>query len=74
MEDDQVVIELVDWETVRSDCKYPKEDNNEGYIFGMNLIDFEGEGDILEVQWFKTNEERETFISENNLRVIEEFN
>jgi hypothetical protein len=72
--DDRQVVELVMWETVRRDCKYPKSDNNEGLIYGLNLIDAEGEGDILEVQWFKENQEREAFISENNLRVIEEFN
>jgi hypothetical protein len=63
------------WETVRRDMKYPKSDNNDGFIYGLNLLDLpEGEGDILEVQWFKENQEREVFISENNLRVIEEFN
>ena len=30
--------ELVMWETVRRDCKYPESDNNEGYIFGINLL------------------------------------
>ena len=28
---------LVDWEQVRKDCKYPKSDNNEGYIFGISM-------------------------------------
>jgi hypothetical protein len=70
----QQTVELVMWETVRRDCKYPKSDNNEGFIYGLNLLDTEGEGDILDVQWFKKGSEREEFISENNLRVIEEFN
>ena len=70
----QNCVELVMWETIRRDCKYPESDNNNGYIYGLNLIDVDGEGDILDVQWFKTNEEREIYISENDLRVIEEFN
>ena len=44
-------VERVEWEDVRRDCKYPIEDDNEGYIYGLNLTDFEGEGDILDVQW-----------------------
>ena len=45
---------LVDWERVRVDCKYPKSDNNEGYIFGIYICD---EDDVLEVEWFKTEKE-----------------
>jgi hypothetical protein len=59
-------IELVNWETVRRDCKYPINDNNGGYIYGINLIDIDGEGDILEVQWFKTEQERQEFINQYN--------
>ena len=33
------LAEIVMWEQVRQDCKYPKEDNNDGYIYGLNLID-----------------------------------
>ena len=36
---EQQLVELVLWEDVRRDCKYPKEDNNDGYIYGLNLID-----------------------------------
>jgi hypothetical protein len=69
----QQAIELVMWETVRRDCKYPKSDNNDGFIYGINLIDTEGEGDIMDVQWFKTNEERNDFITKNNLRILDEY-
>ena len=47
---------LVDWEQVRKDCKYPKSDNNNGYIFGIYICD---EDEVLEVEWFKTEEERD---------------
>lgn len=59
-------IELVHWETIRRDCKYPINDNNDGYVYGINLIDIDGEGDILEVQWFKTEQERQEFINQLN--------
>ncbi len=63
-------VERVMWETIRQDCKLPPEDNNDGFIYGLNLIDFEGEGDIIDVQWFKTEEERENCITENNFIVV----
>jgi hypothetical protein len=71
--DKRQAIELVMWETVRRDCKYPESDNNEGFIYGLNLIDVEGEGDILDVQWFTTGEGRNEFIDENNLRILDEY-
>ena len=71
--DNRQAIDLVMWETVRRECKYPKSDNNSGYIYGINLIDTEGEGDIIDVQWFKTNKERNEFIDENNLRILDEY-
>lgn len=64
-------VELVMWESIRRDCKYPIEDNNNGFIYGLNLIDFEGEGDIIDVEWFKTGEERNKFINDNNFIVID---
>jgi hypothetical protein len=67
---EKVYAERVMWETIRQDCKLPIEDNNEGFIYGLNLIDFEGEGDIIEVQWFKEGEEREKFIVDNNLTIV----
>ena len=71
--DTQQTIELVMWETVRRDCKYPITDNNKGFIYGINLIDIDGEGDIIDVQWFKTNEKRNKFIDKNNLRIVDEY-
>jgi hypothetical protein len=58
------------WETIRQDCKYPIEDNNNNFIYGLQLIDVKGEGDILDVQWFKESQERENFIVNNNLIII----
>ena len=62
--------ELEYWENVRKDCKYPIEDNNDGYVYGINLID---EDDIIDVQWFRNDEERFKFIKENNLEIINQM-
>ena len=59
--------ELEHWENIRKDCKYPKEDDNNGYVYGINLID---EDDIIDVQWFKNDKDRFQFIKENNLEII----
>ena len=58
---------LVDWERVRKDCKYPKSDNNNGYIFGIYICD---EDEVLEVEWFKTEKERTKNIKDYKLRVL----
>jgi len=67
---DTIYVERVMWETIRRDCKYPITDNNDDFIYGLNFTDFEGEGDIYEVEWFKTNEEREKCIVDNKAKVI----
>ena len=58
------------WEDIKRDCKYPQEDNNEGFIYGLNYVDFENEGDIYEVEWFKSDEERFKKIEEMNPIII----
>lgn len=66
----KVYAELIMWETIKKDCKYPDNDNNDNYIYGLNFLDFEGEGDIYEVMWFLNDEERQKCILENNAVII----
>ena len=42
--------ELEYWENIRKACKYPLSDNNNGYIYGINLLDENDE--IVDVEWF----------------------
>ncbi len=60
------LVELILWEQVQLDCKYPKEDNNNGYTYGLNLLD---NGDIIDVEWFKSDQERFEYIKNNNLKL-----
>jgi hypothetical protein len=55
-------FEYVSWEEVQSDPS----DNNKGYIYGINLID-EDSGEIFDVEWFKSEKERDKAIEEYNL-------
>ena len=66
----QQKVELVLWEDIRRDCKYPESDNNNGFVYGLNLLDEEAENEIVDVQWFETDEERFNFIEKNSLDVI----
>ena len=59
-------IEKVNWIE-----QFPNNGNNDGYIYGINYLDFENEGDILDCEWFKTEEERETAIQKlENFKII----
>ena len=58
------MVELILWEQVRLDCKYPKEDNNNGHTYGLNLLD---NGEIIDVQWFKNDKERFDFVKQHDL-------
>ena len=50
--------ELVHWQDVKNDMKiYEDSDNNDGFVFGVNLLD-EDSNEVADVQWFKTEQER----------------
>ena len=34
-----VYVELIMWETIKRDCKYPDDDNNNNYIYGLNFLE-----------------------------------
>jgi len=59
--------ELELWENIKKDMQYPEDDNNEGLVFGLNLFDFEGEGDSIEWFWFASEQERDNFIKKNSV-------
>ena len=66
----KIYVELIMWEEIKRDCKYPEEDNNDNFIYGLNYTDFENEGDIYEVEWFKSDKERFKKIKEMNSIII----
>jgi len=61
--------ELEHWDNIRNDMKYPKDDNNNGFVYGLNLLCEEGI-DIIDVEWFKTAQERWDAIEKYNLHII----
>ena len=64
--------ELEHWDNVKRACKYPIEDNNEGYIYGIYLLDndYPDYYEVLEVEWFKTDKERFKAIKKYNLEIV----
>jgi len=63
----QQKCEIEYWENVRRDMKIPIEDNNDGYVYGVYLLD---EDDIIDVEWFKNDQERFDFIKKHNLKIV----
>lgn len=61
--------ELEDWETIREECKYPIDDDNDGCIYGIALLCHD-DIDIEDFMWFKTTEERNAAIIEYDLNTI----
>ena len=63
--------ELEHWDNVRRDCFYI-EDNNNGYIYGIYFLDgdYPDYYEVIEVEWFKTEEERFKVIKKYNLEIV----
>jgi len=53
-------FELQMWKDIAKDCGYDKKDNNKGFVYGSHPIDDDGQ--IMDCNWFKTNEERNKFM------------
>ena len=51
---EKTYYEIINWSTVQEDCQY--EDDNNGYIYGLYYIDKDGQ--IMDAEWFRTEEER----------------
>ena len=65
----KLIAQFIEWEDIRRDAKLPTDDNNEGYIYGIAYLDDEGV-DTLDVEWFKTNEERYETVKNEQLEII----
>ena len=59
--------ELVSWESLRKELKYPEDDINDGFVFGLAYLEND---DIIDYEWFKTEEERTINIKENNIQIV----
>ena len=60
-------VELEMWENIKKDMGYNESDNNEGYIYGIYYLD---DVDIVEVEWYKTEQKRQEVIKKEQLQVI----
>jgi hypothetical protein len=46
----------VNWLDLRKHLKLPETDDNNGYIFGFEIVQ---DDDIIDYEWFKTEQERD---------------
>ena len=60
-------VELEFWENIKKDMGYNENNNNDGYIYGIYYLD---DDDIVEVEWYKTEQERQEVIKKEQLQVI----
>jgi hypothetical protein len=67
-------VEILMWESVRRDMKYPVEDNNKGYIYGVNQLNPDDHTEIQEVEWFLSEQERADSIEKHNMEIVNEVN
>ena len=61
MKNNSIQFNPIEWEQVRKDAKLPETDQNEGFIFGYEIVQND---EILDIEWYKTKEERDQAIQE----------
>jgi hypothetical protein len=57
------MLKLVNWYNEELNKFYNTDKNNNGYIYGIYAYDEYGE-EILDVQWFKTIEQRKIYLKQ----------
>lgn len=62
-----LIYELKMWEEIKDEMQYPKNDNNDGLIYGIYWLDDNGQ--VCDVEWFKTEQERFDEVDETNKRL-----
>jgi hypothetical protein len=64
-------IEKVNWNNLARDWN---DGDNDGYVYGINYVDFENAGDIIDCEWYRTEEEREKAILElGNVTILNDL-
>ena len=67
------MLKLVNWYNEELNKFYNTDKNNNGYIYGIYAYDEYGE-EILDVQWFKTIEQRKIYLKQITKQLIGERN
>ena len=47
---------VIYWEILKKECHYPEDYNRDGFIYGVEYYDEDGE--IIDIVWFKTEQEQ----------------
>ena len=47
---------LIYWEILKKECHYPEDYDTNGFIYGVEYYDEDGE--IIDIVWFKTEHEQ----------------
>ena len=55
--------ELASWD----EFKYDGNETNDGYTFGLGYLDG---NEVVDYEWFKTEEERQKSIRENQIEIV----
>jgi len=63
--EDELLAYPIEWEDVRRDMKYPSDDDNNGFIYGIQWMDGE---EISDITWYKTEEERWSALAQQCLK------
>lgn len=68
-----MIIKKVNWYTEELDDFYDEDKDNNGYIYGIYIYEHKDE-DHTEVEWFKTEEERDRefdiFTNSTNIEIM----
>ena len=66
--------EIIMWQSIKNNMHgiIEDNDNNNGYVFGVNLLNEDDHTEIIDVEWFKSEDEREMSIEKYNLEIINE--
>ena len=58
VKEERLLAYPIEWDDVKRDNKYPADDNNNGFVYGIQWMDDDGYT-VADITWYKTEDERE---------------
>jgi ribosomal protein S27AE len=65
VKEERLLAYPIEWDDVRRDNKYPADDNNNGFIYGIEWMDGD---EVSDMTWYKTEEERWSTLAQQCLK------
>ena len=67
LKEERLLAYPIEWDDVKRNNKYPADDNNDGFHYGIEWMD-DDRYTVADITWYKTEEERWSILAQQCLK------